>query len=57
MFPKPGQTAPSHKWTYVKRVTIDGAPAPRGRLLPGLTTARRTRVRSGLTSIDIHPIG
>jgi len=27
MFPKPGQTAPSHKWTYVKRVTIDGAPA------------------------------
>jgi signal transduction histidine kinase len=25
-FPKPGQTAPSHKWTYVKRVTIDGAP-------------------------------
>ena len=27
MFPRPGQTAPSHKWTYVKRVTIDGAPA------------------------------
>jgi len=27
MFPKPGQTAPSHKWTYVKRVTVDGAPA------------------------------
>jgi len=27
MFPKPGQTAPSHKWTFVKRVTIDGAPA------------------------------
>jgi cytochrome c len=27
MFPMPGQTAPSHKWTYVKRVTIDGAPA------------------------------
>lgn len=27
MFPKPGQTTPSHKWTYVKRVTIDGAPA------------------------------
>ena len=26
MFPKPGQTTPSHKWTYVKRVTIDGAP-------------------------------
>jgi hypothetical protein len=25
-FPKPGQTAPSHKWTYVKRVTIDGVP-------------------------------
>ena len=27
LFPKPGQTTPSHKWTYVKRVTIDGAPA------------------------------
>src|SRR5262249_8249586 len=27
MFPKPGQTTPSHKWTYVKRVTIDGSPA------------------------------
>jgi Cache domain len=27
MFPRAGQTAPSHKWTYVKRVTIDGAPA------------------------------
>ena len=26
MFPKPGQTTPSHKWSYVKRVTIDGAP-------------------------------
>ena len=26
MFPKPGQTQPSHKWTYVKRVTIDGTP-------------------------------
>ena len=25
-FPKPGQTEPSHKWTYVKRVTIDGVP-------------------------------
>jgi Cache domain len=25
-FPKPGQSAPSHKWTYVKRVTIDGVP-------------------------------
>jgi signal transduction histidine kinase len=23
-FPKPGQTEPSHKWTYVKGVTIDG---------------------------------
>jgi len=23
--PKPGQAVPSHKWTYVKRVTIDGA--------------------------------
>jgi len=22
--PRPGQTEPSHKWTYVKRVTIDG---------------------------------
>jgi len=27
MFPRPGQTKPSHKWTYVKRVTVDGAPA------------------------------
>ena len=26
MFPKPGQTQLSHKWTYVKRVTIDGLP-------------------------------
>ncbi len=26
MFPKPRQTEPSQKWTYVKRVTIDGAP-------------------------------
>lgn len=26
MFPRPGQTTPSHKWTYVKRVTIDGVP-------------------------------
>jgi cytochrome c len=24
MFPKPGQTAPSPKWSYVKAVTIDG---------------------------------
>jgi cytochrome c len=24
MFPKPGQTEPSQKWTYVKRVTVDG---------------------------------
>jgi signal transduction histidine kinase len=23
-FPKPGQTEPSHKWTYVKQVTIGG---------------------------------
>ena len=27
MFPKPGQTTPSHKWSYVKRVTLDGVPA------------------------------
>jgi cytochrome c len=26
MFPKPGQTEPSQKWTYVKKVTIDGVP-------------------------------
>lgn len=26
MFPKPGQSEPSQKWTYVKRVTIDGVP-------------------------------
>ena len=25
-FPKPGQTEPSQKWTFVKRVTIDGVP-------------------------------
>jgi signal transduction histidine kinase len=24
MFPKPGQTQPSHKWSYVKGVKIDG---------------------------------
>ena len=27
MFPRPGREKPSHKWTYVKRVTLDGAPA------------------------------
>lgn len=26
MFPRPGQTEPSHKWTYVRAVTIDGVP-------------------------------
>jgi signal transduction histidine kinase len=26
-FPKPGQTEPSQKWTYVKKVAIDGVPA------------------------------
>jgi len=26
MFPKPGQTQPSKKWSYVKSVTIDGIP-------------------------------
>jgi cytochrome c len=26
MFPKPGQTEPSQKWTYVKRVTLGGVP-------------------------------
>jgi len=26
VFPKPGETKPSRKWTYVKGVTIDGAP-------------------------------
>jgi cytochrome c len=26
MFPKPGQTAPSEKWAYVKKVTLDGTP-------------------------------
>ncbi len=26
MFPKPGQTQPSRKWSYVKGVTIDGVP-------------------------------
>jgi cytochrome c len=27
MFPKPGQKQPSQKWTYVKKVTVDGVPA------------------------------
>ncbi len=27
LFPRPGETKPAHKWTYVQRVTIDGAPA------------------------------
>jgi len=26
MFPKPGQTEPSQKWAYVKKVTMDGIP-------------------------------
>jgi len=26
MFPKPGQTEPSRKWTYVKAVKVDGVP-------------------------------
>ncbi|HEX7926857.1 MAG TPA: cache domain-containing protein [bacterium] len=26
MFPKPGQTVPSQKWTFVKKVVIDGTP-------------------------------
>ena len=26
MFPKPGQTEPSEKWAYVKKVTFDGTP-------------------------------
>jgi cytochrome c len=26
MFPKPGQTDPSQKWAFVKKVTIDGTP-------------------------------
>jgi signal transduction histidine kinase len=26
MFPKPGETQPSKKWSYVKAVTIDGTP-------------------------------
>jgi signal transduction histidine kinase len=26
MFPKPGQTDPSQKWAFVKKVTIDGVP-------------------------------
>ncbi len=26
MFPKPGRTQPSRKWTYVRRVRIDGTP-------------------------------
>jgi cytochrome c len=26
MFPKPGQTEPSEKWAYVKKVTVDGTP-------------------------------
>ena len=27
MFPKPGQTEPSQKWTYVKKVVMDGVPS------------------------------
>jgi hypothetical protein len=27
MWPKPGQNQPSQKWTYVKEVRLDGAPA------------------------------
>ncbi len=27
MFPKPGQTQPSQKWSYVKAVNVDGVPA------------------------------
>jgi hypothetical protein len=26
MFPKPGQTEPSQKWAYVRKVTVDGFP-------------------------------
>jgi len=26
VFPKPGQTQPSQKWTYVRRITVDGVP-------------------------------
>lgn len=26
LFPRPGQTQPSKKWTYVKKVTVDGMP-------------------------------
>jgi signal transduction histidine kinase len=26
MFPKPGQTEPSQKWAYVKKITLDGIP-------------------------------
>jgi cytochrome c len=25
MFPKPGETEPSEKWAFVKKVTFDGA--------------------------------
>jgi len=27
MWPKPGETQPSRKWSYVKAVSVDGAPA------------------------------
>jgi signal transduction histidine kinase len=27
MFPKPGQSEPSRKWTYVKAVSVDGTPS------------------------------
>jgi cytochrome c len=26
MFPKPGQTQPSQKWSYVRAITVDGTP-------------------------------
>ena len=41
MFPRPGQTAPSQKWTYVKKVTVDGVPG-----LGGLRILSRMRKHS-----------
>ncbi len=30
MFPKPGETKPSQKWSYVTKVVVDGTPGVLG---------------------------
>ncbi|WP_235024766.1 cache domain-containing protein [Caballeronia arvi] len=46
MFLIPGQTEPSHKWTYVKAVTIDG--------VSGLVGSASIRSRVGLAALRCH---